>query len=314
MPNLNVQNNISFGKAPTLEESRKQNGATDRGTKIIKNKSELDKNAFLKILAAELKYQNPFDVKDNTQFVSQLAQFSSMEQMTNLNSTMSASSAYALVGKTVAFNSYDIYGNQYGGVVQNVIKKGDSVLLEANVREGNKIVSKQFELKDLSEVLNVPDESLNLNYNLNFLLSSSLIGKGVEVMQEDGLYEGKVKSVYRDGANINLTLDIEGKYVKEEMNLKEGFSKEAPVVNGIYKGENSSLLKLKYNKENDKYEYSIDEGQWKEYKKGDEINGVKVTIPKENPLSNVSWDLILKAVEKGEKDVSSRDVLVVKNS
>lgn len=314
MPNVNVTNNTSFGQAPTIEESKKQNGATDRGTKIVKNKSELDKNAFLKILAAELKYQNPFDVKDNTQFVSQLAQFSSMEQLTNLNSTMSASSAYSLVGKTVAFNKYDDYGNQYGGVVQNVIKKGDNVLIEANVREGNKIVPKQFELKDLSEVLNVPDESLNLNYNLNFLLSSSLIGKNVEVMQEDGLYEGKVKSVYRDGSYINLTLDIEGKYTKEEMNLKEGFSKDIPIAEGIYKGENNSLLKLKYNKENNNYEYKINEDQWKEYKKDDEINGVKITLPKESPLSNVSWDLILKAAEKGQKDVSSNDVLVVKNS
>ncbi|WP_258921671.1 flagellar hook capping FlgD N-terminal domain-containing protein [Heyndrickxia coagulans] len=44
----------------------------------------LDKNAFLKILIAQLQNQDPTNPMDDTQFVSQMAQFSSLEQMTNL--------------------------------------------------------------------------------------------------------------------------------------------------------------------------------------------------------------------------------------
>jgi len=55
--------------------------ATDRGTTIVKAGDTLDKNAFLKILAAELTNQDPTNAADSTQYVSQMAQFSSLEQI-----------------------------------------------------------------------------------------------------------------------------------------------------------------------------------------------------------------------------------------
>lgn len=315
MPDISLQNNQNnYLNNQTLEESKKNSRATDRGTRIIKNRSELDKNAFLRILTAELSNQNPFDVKDSTQYVSQMAQFASMEQMTNLNSTMTSFSAYSLVGKTLAFNRYDMYGRQYGGVVQNVVKKGDSVMLQVNVQEKGKVVTKDFDIKEISNVINAPDEMLNLNNNMNFLLSSSFIGKNVEVVQPDGLYVGKVKSVYKDSGYINLTIDINGKYVKDQMKLKEGFSKKHPSVFGPYNSEKDSLLQVKYDKKQGKYNYKIDEEPWKEYKKDEEIKGIKIGLPNENPDYDTIWNYSLKGVPKVEKDVNSLDVLLIKNS
>ena len=46
---------------------------TDLGTPIVKPGSDLDKNAFLKILAAELANQDPTADVDSTKYVSQLA-------------------------------------------------------------------------------------------------------------------------------------------------------------------------------------------------------------------------------------------------
>jgi len=78
--------------------------ATDRGTKIVKAGSDLNKNSFLKILAAELSNQDPTANVDSTQYISQMAQFTSMEQMANLNSTMSSFANNSLVGKGVTTN------------------------------------------------------------------------------------------------------------------------------------------------------------------------------------------------------------------
>ncbi len=49
-----------------------------------------DRNTFLKLLVAQLKYQNPLNPADGVQFVTQLAQFSSLEQTMQVSQDMSA--------------------------------------------------------------------------------------------------------------------------------------------------------------------------------------------------------------------------------
>jgi flagellar basal-body rod modification protein FlgD len=71
-------------------------------------KTGLDYNSFLKLLIAQLKYQDPTQPTDSTQFVAQLATFSQVEQSmaanTKLDSLLTSSSlsiAGAVVGRTV---------------------------------------------------------------------------------------------------------------------------------------------------------------------------------------------------------------------
>ncbi len=50
---------------------------------------QMGENDFLKLLVTQLRYQDPLNPIQNQDFTAQLAQFSSLEQLTNMNSTLS---------------------------------------------------------------------------------------------------------------------------------------------------------------------------------------------------------------------------------
>ena len=52
------------------------------------NKNELGKNEFMELMIAQLKNQNPLEPQDNGEFISQLAQFSSLEEMQSLSGSV----------------------------------------------------------------------------------------------------------------------------------------------------------------------------------------------------------------------------------
>ncbi|MCR8915546.1 flagellar hook assembly protein FlgD [Marinobacter panjinensis] len=76
-----------------------------------KSGNELGKNEFMELMIAQLKNQNPLEPQDNGEFISQLAQFSSLEEMQSLSGSVDdvanqfrstqALQASAMVGRTV---------------------------------------------------------------------------------------------------------------------------------------------------------------------------------------------------------------------
>jgi flagellar basal-body rod modification protein FlgD len=64
--------------------------------------SALGRDEFLKILVAQLENQDPTSPMDNSQFISQMAQFSTLEQMQQMSTAFSYTQAYALLGKSVS--------------------------------------------------------------------------------------------------------------------------------------------------------------------------------------------------------------------
>jgi len=95
---INSANSVDLTGTSAYESTQKSGGARD----------ELGKDSFFNLLTTQLKNQNPLEPMDNTKFISQMAQFSSLEQMNNMNSSLqefiksqSVSQGASLIGKTV---------------------------------------------------------------------------------------------------------------------------------------------------------------------------------------------------------------------
>ncbi len=92
--------------------------------------NDLDKDAFLKLLTVQLSKQDPLSPIDNTQFVAQMAQFTSLEQMKNLNTTVGklrkdfqSTSMLSLIGRDVSY--YDASLEAYKrGKVESILIHG----------------------------------------------------------------------------------------------------------------------------------------------------------------------------------------------
>lgn len=199
-----------------------KNESTDVTARTPNN--ELGKDEFLQILAYQLANQDPLEPMKDTDFIAQMAQFSSLEQMQALNTqftdfmaSMNKANAYSLIGKDVYAEVSGINGSsetQYiYGRVQGVSRHDGVDYLQV----GDYMIP-------LSAVHEVFD---NGQANDALLIqSSSMIGKTVEakvpvmdgteyVKDADGniKYEtisGIVKEIVVQDGKINARIDVDG--------------------------------------------------------------------------------------------------------
>jgi flagellar basal-body rod modification protein FlgD len=101
---------------------------------VATGSKELGQDAFLKLLVAQLKYQDPTNPSDGAQFMAQTAQFTQVEKLSQLaeeqKSLVAAQlqlSASNLVGRTVTYPGPD--GVDVTGVVQSATFGGSSPTL-----------------------------------------------------------------------------------------------------------------------------------------------------------------------------------------
>jgi flagellar basal-body rod modification protein FlgD len=102
-------------------------GATGEATKVKEQAeaSGLNKDEFLQLLVAQLKNQDPMSPVGSQEFMSQMAAFSTLEQVTNLsvaneeqNQMMAINQSLSLVGHTVTYTKED--GSTAEGKVESV--------------------------------------------------------------------------------------------------------------------------------------------------------------------------------------------------
>ncbi|SFF95944.1 flagellar basal-body rod modification protein FlgD [Desulfotomaculum arcticum] len=160
----------------------------DKNQNVKEQQTLADPDAFLKILVAQMKYQNPMEPQDSSTFISQLTQMASMEQIYNMSESMSnMASEYELT------RYFQLIGQQVSVVNEDTITTGlvGGVSFYDNEPcfyfEGASGGSK-YTLDDVISITGKADDGLLLPY-------LSLVGRQVTVKDDDSETGGVVEKV-----------------------------------------------------------------------------------------------------------------------
>ena len=130
-----------------IQESKSaQSIANSRNTK----NSNYDKDTFLHLLVAEVQNQDPLEPTTNTEWVSQYATFSELEQMQNMNKALTNSQALSLVGQNVILQTEDEKGD---------IKVVSGSVDFVTIKDGNAFLSVEGTLYSMDDLVSIVDKS-----------------------------------------------------------------------------------------------------------------------------------------------------------
>ena len=151
----------------------------------------MDKDAFLQLLVAQMKYQDPLEPTSNTEFVSQYAQFSQVEQLQNMAGSMDLQRASQLVGQEVRVKTTSSSGdtNYVEGKVDYVLYENGKAYLSIG---GNTYSMDDLDTVADAEYLEAYDLALEWVTAMNKLPSVATISmddaEDIEKLKE--IYDG----------------------------------------------------------------------------------------------------------------------------
>jgi flagellar basal-body rod modification protein FlgD len=105
-------------------------------TQALAGNKQLGQEQFLKLLITQLTHQDPLSPQEDKAFIAQMAQFSSLEGISNMGNSLSRLHAASLVGKTVDASTMDSgLAVPISGVVKSVSFRADGVHLNVNDKD-----------------------------------------------------------------------------------------------------------------------------------------------------------------------------------
>ncbi|OXS75311.1 flagellar hook assembly protein FlgD [Lysinibacillus sp. KCTC 33748] len=191
---------------------------------------ELGKDAFLQLLITQLQHQDPTNPMDDRDFIAQMAQFSSLEQMQNMTKAMESLLASQQQTQMMSYSSFIGKEVKWHELTDEKDEKGNYVVNEGSgVIESLKFVdgSVEFLLTDgkkiqpgnISEILGGSETNSNDN-NIEkespLVQASKLIGKKVTYKDGEQELQGRIVSVSSKDGVIYYVLDNDKKLTQKE--------------------------------------------------------------------------------------------------
>lgn len=163
----------------------------------------LNKDAFLKLLVTQLRYQNPLEPMDDKEFISQMAQFSSLEQAQNTNKIARINSAYGMVGKLISATISTETGElqEVAGIVDSVRIIGNEAYLVVDSKE-----VPYESVKEVTDLINTVEQNSIMLQNIRFNMAYSMLGKEVKAKRDGVEITGTVESIKSVDGNIKLVV------------------------------------------------------------------------------------------------------------
>jgi len=126
---------VATSSIPTTDTSTTASSTSSSSSSSLTN-ATMDKEDFLKLLTTQLQYQNPLNPQDPSEFVAQLAQFTSLEQLINLNTKLEE---YSTIAKSMQTSMQ--------------LSQGLELLGKEVKAQGNSFAVSSGEAKDLAFIL-----------------------------------------------------------------------------------------------------------------------------------------------------------------
>ncbi|WP_107923078.1 flagellar hook assembly protein FlgD [Lysinibacillus parviboronicapiens] len=188
--------------------------------------SELGKDAFLQLLITQLANQDPTNPMDDREFIAQMAQFSSLEQMQNMTKGLEALLASqqqtqlmnysSFVGKEVKWHELTEEKDDKG---KPIINEGTGVIESVKFVEGTVV----FILADGKEIspgnISAITGGNNSSTESPLVQASKLIGKNVTYQDGEQELQGRIVSVTSKDNVIYYVLDNDKKLTGKEFTV-----------------------------------------------------------------------------------------------
>jgi len=196
-----LQNQTALQQTLDAQRARRESSEPGNNRNVS---GMMGKNDFLLLLSAQLRHQDPLNPQSDGEFASQLAQFASLEQMQNMNDTLSMMSgfqAYSLIGKYVMAEAIvELDGRMQLAEIAGIV---DSVFS----RDGQMFAQVGMYVVPISSITEVFDSSVLLTSDSLLQASNNLIGRTIKAQIGDNVIEGVVTRVTVENGILFAQID-----------------------------------------------------------------------------------------------------------
>lgn len=183
--------------------------------------SSLGKDDFLKLLIAQIQYQDPLNPADNTEFIAQLAQFTSLEQMTNMNTNLEqVLTSNTAIGEAVSNAMIISYFDKTVTVESQTIAYSGEGETSLVFELENAALTGKVTIKDENGAIIESREFTNAEAGVIAMDWNGFTALGTQA--EEGIYTVEIEAFDAADGEVDATLLYTGKV--EGISYKEGMA------------------------------------------------------------------------------------------